>query len=780
MNKPSAAVARVFFLLLSVGAEGPVGCARKTLRPQPLAPVAAEASHLTGGIVDGRRLGLRYPASILKIGSQFVVVGNGDERVLFYQGIPGAEQVEANFVLGQRDTNSDERNSGGLSASSLASPQSAASDGQRLYIADRLNSRVLIYKKLPTTTFQAADAVLGQPDLTTGVINNTPQYPGAVSAQSLYYPTAVFIKNGQLFVVDSCNHRILIWNTLPTTNQVAADIVIGQPTMTTSLPGSSTKSMAYPQSVAVTNSQMIIADQGNSRILLWNSVPTDRKSDQNPAADLVLGQPDFAARVENNGGLSAASLSHPQAVFSDGKHLFVSDTGNNRVLIWNSVPKNSQTQQRQGADLVLGQPSMITNGANWGGISATSLAAPGGIYFDGVALYLADTNNHRILTWSSLPSNSGKAADRVLGQPDFQNNMEMNPGSVSAGVLSAPRSYALIGTRKIVIADSQTNRILIWNSRPVSGTYPIADIVLGQSSMSSYAPNDGGVSAGSLWYPTAAATDGTRLFVADRNNHRVLIWNSIPTASSQPADVVLGQPNMTSNLALNTPGQPGRVSGQSLWFPNEVYVSGGQLFVSDTGASRVLVWNQIPTVNQTAADFVIGQTSLTAYGANSGGISARTLSTPQGLFVFDNHLMISDYGNNRVLLYNTIPTKSDAAADLVLGQADFTGRQPNAGGASARTLASPIKVFATATHLAVADFANNRILIWKPVPSVSNSAASAVVGQASMSAILPNWNGVTDSSLSRPGDVFFDDLRFIAVDTGNDRIVDLSSTAILP
>ena len=51
----------------------------------------------------------------------------------------------------------------------------------------------------------------------------------------------------------------------------------------------------------------------------------------------------------------------------------------------------------------------------------------------------------------------------------------------------------------------------------------------------------------------AVYSDGTHLFVADYDNNRVLIWNNIPTSNGQAANMVLGQPNMTSSLADNPP-----------------------------------------------------------------------------------------------------------------------------------------------------------------------------------------------------------------------------------
>ena len=44
-----------------------------------------------------------------------------------------------------------------------------------------------------------------------------------------------------------------------------------------------------------------------------------------------------------------------------------------------------------------------------------------------------------------------------------------------------------------------------------------------------------------------ATVSGGRLYVADKSNNRVLVWNSFPTVDFQPADHVLGQPDFVSN-----------------------------------------------------------------------------------------------------------------------------------------------------------------------------------------------------------------------------------------
>ena len=61
-------------------------------------------------------------------------------------------------------------------------------------------------------------------------------------------------------------------------------------------------------------------------------------------------------------------LNHPGKIATDGRHLIIADTRNNRVLIWNEIPiKNNELP-----DVVLGQPDFDSNigrlgnnGMNW-------------------------------------------------------------------------------------------------------------------------------------------------------------------------------------------------------------------------------------------------------------------------------------------------------------------------------------------------------------------------------------------------------------------------------
>ena len=52
--------------------------------------------------------------------------------------------------------------------------------------------------------------------------------------------------------------------------------------------------------------------------------------------------------------------------------------------------------------------------------------------------------------------------------------------------------------------------------------------------------------------------------------------------------------------------------------------------------------------------------------------NAKSMRGPQGVWIQNGRLYVADTQNNRVLIFNRIPTSNGAAADVVLGQPDFT------------------------------------------------------------------------------------------------------------
>src|SRR5690242_1921677 len=288
------------------------------------------------------------------------------------------------------------------------------------------------------------------------------------------------------------------------TNGQAARLVIGQTTFTSQDTNSSDTILGGASGLAYAADTLFVADANrvgaspiNHRVLLFKNLstmlpaPSAELVNNSPCpvcvgqASVVLGQPDFTTTTENVPG-TPNGLRLPTAVASDGVHLVVADTNHNRVLIWNSIPSIND----QPADVVVGQPDFTAQGVPGNTPTAKSMRGPQGVWIQNGRLYVADTQNDRVLIYNKIPTTNGAAADVVLGQPNFTSAIQPD---------------------------------------------------LTQQNTSSTASN--------LLNPVSVSSDGVRLYVTDLGYNRVLMWNGIPSTNAAPADVVIGQPNMNSGFA---------------------------------------------------------------------------------------------------------------------------------------------------------------------------------------------------------------------------------------
>jgi len=356
------------------------------------------------------------------------------------------------------------------------------------------------------------------------------------------------------------------------------------------------------------------------------------------AAFVVIGQTNFAGGVANQAsGVAANTSSGPYGnpnVYLGA--MYLGDTGNNRTLVYSSMPVTNGAS----AAFAIGQNN-LTSAAF--GTSASAVFGPAQNAIYNGKLLVTEAGNNRVSIYNTLPVSGPGAIDTVVGQA----SKTTAGAACSATGLNQPKTVATAGT-KLVVADAGNNRVLIWNAIPASDAVA-ADLVLGQAVLTSCAANRGGTAdATTLSFPTAVWSDGTRLVVADSNNNRVLVWNTIPTASGQAADLVLGQTSFTGILP-NIGGPASAPTASTLWGPSGgVYFNSAQLIVADSLNNRVLLWNTFPSFSGQAADVVLGQASFTT---SALATSATGLFGPSGLFLYGNQLIVSDTGNNRYLIY---------------------------------------------------------------------------------------------------------------------------------
>lgn len=683
---------------------------------------------------------------MITVGSKFITTDIYGSRVLIWNDKSNATNgTPADVIIGQPGMNEVFSNNGGVSAKSLYYPYGIATDGTRLFISDMYNHRILIYNSIPSTNFASADLVLGQPDFISNTENN-----GGASASSLSYPASLFYTSGKLLVVDNGNSRVLIWTNPVASNNQAADLVIGQPNFTTVSTGVTNSKMRWPHGIWTDGTKVLVADSNNHRVLVWDTFPVANGQ----AANWVLGQTLFTTRTANLGGLSASTLYEPRGLYSDGTVIAVTDMFNNRVLIWNAWP----VANKPSANYVLGQADFISNGDSYYAPTQSSINQPRNVVLTTDEIIVSDVGGNRILFFDRLALANNMSADRVLGQLDFTSldfNLRLNGNDSS--LMSYPAGIANY-KNKLIVSDCNKNRVMIWNKMP-KDNYEPANVFIGQPDSSTALANNGGVSDKSLSCPWQVAVSASgRLFVADSNNHRILIYNSIPTTNFASADLVLGQPDFTSN----SPNAGGAVSASSLNYSYYLNIGGEKLIVPDYSNSRVLIWNTLPTSNNQAADLVLGQANFTT---SNYGTTSSALSYPGGSWSDGTKLIVNDASNYRILIWNTFPTVNNQAADVVVNQANFTS---SAYGVSNLLINYSDSLWSDGTKLFLADSQNNRILIWNQIPTSNNTPADSVYGQSDFTSAV---QGVGASNFKYPIGMTKINYHYYILDASNARVL---------
>ncbi|HEX4951182.1 MAG TPA: hypothetical protein VFZ34_31285, partial [Blastocatellia bacterium] len=198
-------------------------------------------------------------------------------------------------------------------------------------------------------------------------------------------------------------------------------------------------SLSYPGGIASDGKRLLLADRGNNRVLLWNSLPTG-----NTPPDIVIGQKDF---LSYDSGKGRDQMNWPVSVRTDGQHVIVADTNNDRVLIWNSFP----TRHGQPADLVLQM-----NELRW----------PWGLWTDGTKLVVSSTGSARLLVWNQFPTQDNQAfAVQLTGN----------------GQLGTPRTITSNG--RLLIVGDHNPRVpgqpveipgnFVWKTFPTANEQPV-------------------------------------------------------------------------------------------------------------------------------------------------------------------------------------------------------------------------------------------------------------------------------------------------------------------
>ncbi len=155
-----------------------------------------------------------------------------------------------------------------------------------------------------------------------------------------------------------------------------------------------------------------------SALLFVTALPVGAQFSTNQPADRVIGAADFATPGSASDDGFGMNTPNGIAIDPSTQKLFVSSTGQNRVLRY---ANSTALANGAAAEAVFGQDDLTATAP---GTAANRLTTPYGIHVDSQGrLWIADMENDRVLMFEDAATRaSGANADLVLGQTNFTNS----------------------------------------------------------------------------------------------------------------------------------------------------------------------------------------------------------------------------------------------------------------------------------------------------------------------------------------------------------------------
>lgn len=525
----------------------------------------------------------------------------------------------------------------------------------------------------------------------------------------------------------------------------------------------------------------------------------------NPAPSRVLGHPQLALTTGQPNWIEGRELNSPQGIAIDTgaspPTLYVSDTANNRVLVWRRADAFTAGAP---ADLVIGQRDRFSTLALGPGTTlSTGLSAPTGLAVRGGYLYIADTGNHRVLRFPNPLLQTEIFPDLVIGQPSF-NSRTANSGGLSSRSLSLTGGRADLAFDRngnLYVTDPGNRRVLRFPETvlgPAARPNPTADLVLGQPDFVSATPLAGSAQnlqiRDRLVLPSGVAVDSRGgVYIADADPSRpnvfsrVLVFDANAIRTGAAATRILG--------VIATSDTPQAAIDQTVMIsPSGMALVNDSLVVADTFSHRILIfpprdqWPAEALALSPQAQTVIGQAGFSGRAVNRGLAepSAETLFVPTAVAVSGTEIFVADTGNNRVLAFASPYT----SAARLLGQTRFNSNAVNMiegremrfvgprGNGTLSDAAVLIDRRGETPYLYIADPHNHRVLGFRDARKAqSGDIADLVIGQPDFFRALCNYptanpDTPNESGLCYPVGLALDsDGNLYVADAGNSRIV---------
>ena len=480
------------------------------------------------------------------------------------QSLAQVAGFEAFAAIGQADFESNEPNEDLRKFSN--GPISLDYEFNRLLVGSFTKNRVLMFDVSPARLEGASNpdaiAVLGQPDFES-------TDPAVSQTRLTMARVTVDTERQMAYVPDGypAGNRINIFDIHPERMQQTLTPMISQighinPDGETDFLSRSANDRITPRgwtqgrdvTVDTVDHRLVMSDNYSHRVMVFELDRMNRLLER--GATWVFGQEDPASAVLLP-GRDATTIKLPLAVEYDESHkrLFVADSWNNRVLVYDMTP--GQVESGMPASYVLGQkdftsyePAAARNRISFGSRDGHGIGPSGGrsaeLSMDEVnqRLFVTDGSNHRVLVFDVHPDRIENGADAlaVLGQDDFTSTRT----GLSATHWNLPGDLVVDEAhQRLFVEVPFQNRVLVFDVSPDrlrSGQ--AASFVIGQTDFTSDEP---GLSSRKIRQPDGISYDSLndRLYLTDKGHQRVLVFDVHPDRMQNlpEAASVIGEPD---------------------------------------------------------------------------------------------------------------------------------------------------------------------------------------------------------------------------------------------
>jgi hypothetical protein len=452
-------------------------------------------------------------------------------------------------------------------------------------------------------------------------------FDNAGGANKLNHPVSISANYGKLAVTDRFNNRVLIWNTIPSSN-TPPDLVLGQTNFTTHNSGTGLNNMDFPGQVSITpDGKVLVADSDNNRVLVWTSFPTS----SGQSADFALPITDYV----NFGD------SWPWGVWSDGTKVVVTATVAKSVLFWNSFPGPSTSPDVVLTSDQVGTPRSILSDGNYVMLGDENANGP--------CIGLNGTRSTHV--WTSWPTSSrdpdacidnwlagtihdskiyGIAAggetmyfydELYTSTQDLQVNVKIaNPGEGHRWA-GGDDGGATVVDGKLFVAEYNGNRISVFDTIPTSPTEKPDWALLANE------PTDYPLVDEFIIQNPIIDSNGSMLFVSSDFDRSLSIWKQLPGSSGATPDIVM------------------RRFDQPPW---DLVVHGKEIYLA--GGNSVFGWSDIEnTIN----------TGNYSFDLNEKSIGNITFQGVRGIAYNGSYFAVADSGSDTIYIWEGVPGKSD-------------------------------------------------------------------------------------------------------------------------